>query len=347
VNGIYKPNTSDRLKGFDFALMDPALRVIDGGLSVVPGQKLLIVTDAKSMDLSKAIYYASRQQGAEATMFVLEYLGERPHLNLHPDIQHAFAQVEASIFVASALETEANMRRELLQSAANHKVRHAHMVGVTRRSMIHGMNTDPQHIANVAALVRGMLRPRSLLLACSAAGTSLEVKCDPSHRWAEHSGRIRRGRCENLPSGELVTCPADVNGVFVSDGCMSEVFDRPQRLLRDRPVTLQISDGYVREVRCDDADLANDLVAWMQCGPYYDRVGMVSLGTNIGMSDPCGEVICDQIIPGLHLSLGTTTPEKTGASWDTDGQLIFTSYNQDVDLDGRPFLRSGRYLNIR
>jgi hypothetical protein len=37
------------------------------------------------------------------------------------------------------------------------------------------------------------------------------------------------------------------------------------------------------------------------------------LGTIVGITEPIGELVCDQNLPGLHLSLGTTFPEMTGA----------------------------------
>ena len=128
---------------------------------------------------------------------------------------------------------------------------------------------------------------------------------------------------------------------------MSEAFGAREGLLKWKPVTLEIRDGYVRDVQCPHGPLARDIQLWLRSGRFFDRVGMVSLGINIGISEPIGEVICDQNIPGLHVSLGTTCTEETQADWDADGQLVLTSWNQDVDLDGRPLIRSGRYLNVR
>jgi leucyl aminopeptidase (aminopeptidase T) len=84
----------------------------------------------------------------------------------------------------------------------------------------------------------------------------------------------------------------------------------------------------------------------MQSGHSFDRIGMVSIGTNTGISEPTGEVICDQNIPGLHISLGSTCADETKASWEADGQLLFTACNQDVDLDGKPLIRAGRFSQM-
>lgn len=347
MNDPRKNTSSDRLKAVDFSLVESARRVIEGALSVVPGQKVLLVADEARLDLGSALLDACEQRNADATLLVLEYLQPRPHAALHPDILQHMARVEASVFIAGFVEGEAQMRRDFVGAAADRKLRHAHMVGVTKRAMLSGLGADPRRVANIASLVRGMLRPQSVLRVRSITGTDLEVSCDPHHRWAEHSGIIRRGMWENLPTGEIITSPANVNGVFVCDGSMSEVFGSREGLLKYKPVTFEIRDGYVRDVQCPHGPLARDVKAWLRGGRFFDRVGMASLGTNIGISDPIGEVICDQNIPGLHLSLGSTYPDETKAAWDADGQLVLTSSNQDVDLDGRPLIRSGRYLNVR
>ena len=347
MNDSRSHSSWSRLKAVDFSLVEAARRVVEGALSVVPGQRVLIVADEARLDLGNALLDACQQRNADATLLVLEYLQPRPHVDLHPDIRQHLTNCEASVFVAGFAEGEGPMRRDFVAVAADCKLRHAHMVGVTKRSMLTGLAADPRRVANVAGLVRGRLSSHSVLRVRSIEGTDLEVTCEPTHRWTEHSGIIRRGMWENLPTGEIITTPRDVNGVYVCNASMSEVFGAREGLLKWKPVTFEIRDGYVREVRSPHGPLSREVTAWIRSGRFFDRVGMVSLGTNIGISEAIGEVICDQNIPGLHLSLGTTCAEETNASWDADGQLVLTSCNQDVDLDGRPLIRSGRYLNVR
>ena len=336
-----------RLRAVDFSLVEAARRVVEGALSVVPSQRVLIVADEARLDLGNALVDACDQRGARAELLVMEYLRPRPHIALHPDIRALMAQVEASVFIAGFAEGEGAMRRELVGAAADYRLRHAHMVGVSKRAMLTGLSADPRRVANVASLVRTRLRGRSVLRVRSNEGTDLEITCDPAHRWAEHSGIIRRGMWENLPTGELITTPGNINGVYVCNGSMSEVFGSREGVLKYKSVTLELREGYVRDVQSPHGPLARAVRQWLRSGHFYDRVGMVSLGTNVGITEPIGEVICDQNAPGVHLSLGTTCASETLASWDADGQLVFTSWNQDVDLDGRPLIRSGRYLNVR
>ena len=61
---------------------------------------------------------------------------------------------------------------------------------------------------------------------------------------------------------------------------------------------------------------------------------------------PLGEIIHDENMPGVHLSLGETFQQRTGATWAAHGQLAFAAGELDVDLDGQPLVRHGRYVRF-
>jgi aminopeptidase len=192
--------------------------------------------------------------------------------------------------------------------------------------------------------VRTRLRPDSVLRLRSPAGSDLEVKLDPRNRWQERVGIIRPGRWENLPSGELFTCPADVSGVFVANASIGASVGAAAGVLARNPIRLEIKAGTCRSVTCSDRVLAGAVESALRSERNADRVGMLIIGTNVGIRDATGEVICDQNLPGLHIGFGATFPDQTGATWDAPTQLLGTATGADVDLDGAPLLRSGRYL---
>jgi leucyl aminopeptidase (aminopeptidase T) len=176
------------------------------------------------------------------------------------------------------------------------------------------------------------------------AGSDLEVKLDGRHRWQERVGVVRPGRWENLPAGELFTAPADVNGVFVADACIGGHFGASAGVLTGKPVRVEIRAGACKSVECADRALAQAVDGALHAESNGDRVGIVILGTNIGLREATGELMCDQNLPGLHLGFGATFPDQTGASWDSPTQISMTATRADVDLDGAPLLRQGRFL---
>ena len=333
-----------RLTAVDFEVVNAARRILQGSLGVVPGEHVVIVLDQARGDLAPALAEVATSLSARATFFVLEQLEPRPVRLLPKVIRDALAKAQASILLLGYEATEAPMRLELIKEVERLGLRHAHMVGVTRKSLLAGFTVDPVRVVDTARAVRIRLRPSSKLTLRSPAGSDLEVTLDPAYRWADHVGVIRPGRWENLPSGELMTAPADVHGVFVSDGSISSHIGQAAGLLATKPLRFEIDHGVVRSVSCRDLQLKQDVEAYIHQDPHAHRVGTVIIGTNVGITEPTGELVCDQNLPGLHLSLGTTFPEMTGAPTRTRVCLTMTGARGDVDLDGVRLIRNGRYM---
>lgn len=336
--------SAPRLDAVDYDLLAAARRVIEGALCLVPGDTVVIVSDAERAALSRALVEAATWAKTKALTFDLDDFGPAPLGGLPPEIEAALAGAQGSIFVARGLGTEIELRRQLVDLVARLGVRHAHMLGVTAKTMVAGLAVDPQRIAHLARSLRMRLRPSSEVVLKSSAGAELWVRLDGRYGWFESSGVIRPGRWLNLPSGELTTSPASVEGTFVCNASMSRVPGVDQESMIARPLRLKIEGQCVSEVSCADSDVAKAVEAFMRAGPNQNRVGIVSFGTNVGLYEPSGSLIVDQSLPGLHIALGAPAPELTGLEWRSVGQLVLTAHRADVDVDGNAVLRNGRYL---
>ncbi len=329
-----------------FDLVNAARRVIESALGVVRGERVAIIADVARQDLGVALADAARTVGAEAEVALLDRLGTRPLRVMPAALRAVLERAQASVLLVSFEEGEFAMRGEIIALVAELRLRHGHMVGVGRRGMLAGFSADQARIVDMTRAVRRRLRPDSLLRLRSTSGSELEVRLDPTCRWQERIGIVRTGGWENLPSGELFTCPADVNGVFVADGSLGGPIGAAAGGLARTPLRVEVKSGVCRSIRCTDRTIARQVEELFRSEPRGDRVGMVMLGTNVGMHEATGEMVCDQNLPGLHLGFGATFPAQTGASWNAATQLSMTCVNGDVDLDGAPLLRSGRYVII-
>ncbi len=333
-----------RLPEVDFDLANAARRVIETALGVVAGDRLLVVVDEARESLGASLAEVARGRGADAEVVVLERLGRRPMRSLPEAMRAELSRAHASVLLIGFDDAERPMRREFAELVTQLKLRHAHMVGVGRRSMMTAFTADPQRVVDATRAVRTRLRPDSVLRLRSPAGSDLVVKLDERCRWQERVGIVRPGRWENLPSGELFTCPADVSGVFVADASMGASIGAQAGVLSRTPVRVEIRASVCRGVQCVDRGLGGAVESLLRAERHGDRVGMVVLGTNVGMRDATGEVVSDQNMPGLHIAFGATFSDQTGASWDGPTQLPMAGSRADVDLDGVPLLREGRYL---
>ena len=333
-----------RIGPIDFALANAARRIIEGALGIVTGERVVLIVDAERRDLGATLLEVSRAVGADTELFELEICGPRPARRL-PDVLHAaLSRAQASLLLVGFEEGEIPMRIELTSLVKTLGLRHAHMVGVTRRSMLAGFSVDTSRILDATRAVRTRMRPDSVLRLRTPAGSDLEVKLGPAGRGAEHVGVIRPGRWENLPTGEIVTTPLGIDGVFVADASVGAHFGQAAGLLTDRPLRFEVEGGWMKAVRCVDLSLQRNVESFLRSEHNGARVGVVSLGTNVGIYAPSGDIMCDQNLPGLHLGFGSSFPDQTGASWNARSQLTVTCANADVDLDGVPLLRHGRYM---
>ncbi len=333
-----------RLSPGDFDLVNAARRILEGSLSLVPGETVLVIVDRARIDLIPPLSEVASLIRAKCDVVVLEDHGMRPFNALPKPIDDRVSEAQATVLLAGFVDGEHPMRLRLLERVRELGLRHAHMVGVTRRAMLAGFSVDPTRILDATRAVRMRLRPSSVLNARTSSGTDLTVKLNPAHRWAEHVGVIRPGRWENLPSGELMTSPQSVNGVFVCDASLGGSFGAAAGLLGRTPLRMEIEDNVVKSFHSGDGNVQRGIEQFIAQDRFSGHVGTIILGTNVGLLSPIGELVCDQNLPGLHISLGSTFSDVTGASPTTTTQLSLTSSGGDVDLDGAPLIRAGRYM---
>ena len=328
----------------DIDLANAARRIVERSLNVVRGDVVVLLTDRDHRELAHALEQVVAS--LEATGIVYE-LGDHEILPLRSvpgNIRESLRSAQASVYIAGVDTAEQSFRRELVDLVSQFKLRHGHMLGVTRRAMLTGFTVDPVRILDATRALRMRLRPDSRAVVRSRAGTDLTVQFGGRYRWVEQTGTIRPGRWENLPAGELATVPERVDGVFVADAALACARVLTNVPLQGAPIRFTIENSLVTNVACTDNNLRSEVENALRDDRHGSRVGTVIFGTNVGISEPTGELVCDQSMPGLHLSFGKTYASETGAEWDSNAQVVAAQAYVDIDLDGTALLRAGRYL---
>ncbi len=328
----------------DIDLANAARRVVERSLSVVRGDVVVIITDRKHRDLAYAFEQVVAALDANGVVYDLNDHESLPLRSLPPDIRELLMRAQASVYIAGVDTADPSFRRELIEVVVKAKLRHGHMLDVSRRAMLEGFTVDPVRILDATRAMRMRLRSDSKVVARSAGGTDMTVTFSDRYRWIEQTGAIRPGRWENLPSGQLVTVPGRVDGIFVADAALACARILTNLPLNGTPIRFTIENSLVTSVACTDTHLRSEVENALRDDRYGTRVGNVIFGTNIGISRPSGELVCDQTMPGLHLGFGTTHASETGAEWDSLAQVVAAQAFADIDLDGAPIMRAGRYL---
>jgi leucyl aminopeptidase (aminopeptidase T) len=334
--------------------MDPALAhaaqvLVQTALKLRPGGRVVVVEDAGSVLLGDAVAAATEVGGGWIKRARLDQLTSaggsgRPHKVVPDLLLLALHDADAGVFVASALPAELPMRQALLHVVRQRGLRHAHMPGISASSFVAGLRLDYAQVERLGARVLRRLKGARSLVTESPAGTSLRIELGPETKWFAQLGTLEPGQWGNLPAGAVYTSPADASGVFIVDASLGEFFGVREGLLRANPVRLVIDAGRVVDVDVRSPQLKRDLQAMLTVSPNSNRIGLASIGVNLGITTPVGDAMVDQNVPGLHIGIGDPAARSTGATWTAPTCFAACQASSRVLVDGDVIVEGGRIV---
>lgn len=340
-----KPATTVR-STIDFALMTPASRVMEELLVLRPNERIVIAHDGASAEIALAFEHAANEGRARTERIDLEQLAPRPWVRCPELALTAVRDAAATILALRYEDGEYDARHAFVTAAIAARARHVHMIGVSRRAFTASMTAPVARITELLDALKGAMRPTSRLSVRSAAGTNVEIEMAPHLRWFSNGSAVRAAHWINVPHGGLVTSPGSVNGVYVADASMGGASGARAGFLASRPIRMVLEGGRVKSVESRDRTLGAHVERFIAEAQGHERVGLLNLGANLGIVSSIGEILHDEHAPGVHLALGDSFGASTGATWSTHGQLSFAIAEADVDLDGVPLIRRGRYVRF-
>src|SRR5438067_3201847 len=226
-----------------------ALRVC---LQLRPNERITIITDEATRDIAAALQAEVEDVGSEHAVFVLENYDCRPLVNMPEVILDDLAQSHVSIFCAQSQRGELRSRMQMSDVVNQRRIRHAHMVNITRQIMLEGMRADFRAVDALSQRLIERARQARTITCTTPAGTDFKAEFSPSLKWLKTSGIITPDKWGNLPGGEIFTSPANTNGVFVVDGVVGDYLCQKYGDLQDTPLTIEVKGNRIRDLRCDD-----------------------------------------------------------------------------------------------
>ena len=316
------------------------------------GESVVIITDYITQHIASELRdVADRISPGNVTTFIMEHYGERPDDGSNPlqfpdEIAEALEGADVSFYAVTPKKGEGHsfalpMLQVVLVST---RLRHAHMPHINDEIMCTGMCADYREVQEISARVEGIVREAKHITVTTPAGTEFTAEFSPSLRWIILDGIIRPGRPDNLPAGEVATCPYNISeGVVVVDGILGDYFIEKFGLLENTPVTLEIQDARVRKISCVDDELLRELQEYTKQDANADRIGEFAIGTNIGVDRLIGNVLQDEKFPGVHVAMGHPFPELTGAGWESKAHIDAVLMNVTIDVEGYVIMRDGKF----
>lgn len=329
---------------YDPAYDKAAKNAIEVCLRVQPDEYAVLITDRETSQIAASLYFALHKAGAKVKTFVVEDYTERPMLTMPQVILDELEVAEVSIYCMQAQENELETRKQMMGVINRVKPRHAHMVNINHDIMLEGMQADFLAVDAISKKVFELAKTAKKIVAKSKGGTHIEATFSPELKWLKTSGIISREKWGNLPGGEVLTAPENVNGVYVVDGVVGDYLCAEYGDLKDTPLTIHIKDSRITKCECENKALLEEFIEYTHRDENSDRVGEFAIGTNIGVKDIRGLILQDEKIPGCHIAFGYPYCEHTGATWRSVTHIDVVGRAFDVWIDDLKIMEDSKFL---
>jgi leucyl aminopeptidase (aminopeptidase T) len=328
----------------DADLMPGAHNAIEVCLRVQPDERVTIITDQATREIAAALQAEVEEVGAEHSVFVLENYAPRPLTAMPQIILDDLAQSQVSIFAARPQPGELGSRMQVSDVVNKRRIRHAHMVNITPQIMCEGMRADFRAVDALSQRLVERARHAERIRCRTPHGTDFEAEFSPKLKWLKTSGIIMPEKWGNLPGGEIFTAPANTNGTFIVDGVVGDYLCSKYGDLHDTPLTIEVKDNRIVDLRCDHKELLEDFRAYTSTDENSNRVGEFAIGTNTALTHVIGNILQDEKIPGVHIAFGHPYAEHTGANWVSKTHIDCVGRDFDIWFDGEQVMKHGKFL---
>ncbi len=328
----------------DPELVPGARNAIVTCLRLKPEERMTIITDEASREISAALQQQIEGVGAEYSIFVLERHAERPLKGMPANILADLARSQVSVFCALTQTGELGSRIEMTSVVNKHKLRHGHMVNINRQIMLEGMRADFKAVDELSQRLIEKARQAERITCKTPHGTEFVGEFSPYLRWIKTSGIITVEKWGNLPGGEIFTSPFNTNGVFVVDGVVGDYLCQKYGDLKTAPLTIEVRDNRIVDLQCENAELLEEFRAYTSTDENSNRVGEFAIGTNTACRDVIGHILQDEKIPGIHIAFGHPYAEHTGQQWISKTHIDCVGRDFDVWFDNDKVMEGGKFM---
>src|SRR5687768_17101011 len=328
----------------DSELQPGARNAIRDCLRVKPEERITIITDEATREIAAALQCEVEEVGAEHSVFVLEEHADRPLLDMPRVVLDDLEHSQVSIFCAQTQRGELRSRMQMSAVVNRKRIRHGHMVNITRQIMLEGMRADFRAIDALSQRLVSRARMAERIKCRTPAGTDFEAEFSPALKWLKTSGIITPEKWGNLPGGEIFTSPANSRGIFVVDGVVGDYLCQKYGDIQVTPLRIEVENNRIVGLQCENKELLEEFRAYTTTDENSNRVGEFAVGTNTACTHVIGNILQDEKIPGIHIAFGHPYSEHTGADWVSKTHIDCVGRDFDIWFDGEKVMEGGKFL---
>lgn len=328
----------------DQELIPGARNAIRDCLRVKPEERVTIITDEETEEIATALQSEVEEVGAQHAVFVLERYAPRPLTGMPDVILEDLATSQVSIFCAQTQRGELTSRIQMTAVVNKHRLRHGHMVNITRQIMVEGMRANFLEVDKLSQRLVEKARMTQKVTCRTPMGTDYVAELSPKLKWLKTSGIITRDKWGNLPGGEIFTSPYNSNGVFVVDGVVGDYLCQKYGDIQATPLTIVVEENRIRSLDCENKELLEEFRAYTTTDENSNRVGEFAVGTNTACTHIIGNILQDEKIPGIHIAFGHPYAEHTGQTWLSKTHIDCVGRDFDIWFDDDQVMARGKFL---
>ncbi len=331
---------------FDKELSHGAFNAINTCLRLKPSERITIITDEESAEIAASLLSEVEKVGSPYSVFILEDYSGRPLKEMPQVILDDLATSQVSIFASFTQTGELGSRIQMTSVINKHKIRHGHMVNISKQIMLEGMRADFIAIDELSTRLVNKARKTKFIKATTKAGTDFIAEFSPKLNWIKTSGIISPDKWGNLPGGEIFTSPYNLNGLFVVDGVVGDYLCKKYGDIKDTPLRIEIIDSRIKKMWCDNIELLDEFTAYTMTDENSNRVGEFAIGTNIAVKNVIGNILQDEKIPGIHIAFGHPYAEHTGQDWISKTHIDCVGRDFNIWMDDDMIMKEGKFLEF-
>ncbi len=328
----------------DRELIPGARNAIRDCLRLKPEERITIITDEETQEIAAALQCEVEELGAEHAVFVLEHHAPRPLRDMPEIILEDLASSQVSIFCAQTQRGELGSRIQMTAVVNKHRLRHGHMVNISRQIMLEGMRADFLAVDSLSQRLVERARMTDKVICRTPGGTEYVAELSPKLKWLKTSGIITQEKWGNLPGGEIFTSPFTSHGVFIVDGVVGDYLCQKYGDIQATPLRIEIEENRITSLQCENDELLEEFRAYTSTDENSNRVGEFAVGTNTACTHIIGNILQDEKIPGIHIAFGHPYAEHTGQNWISKTHIDCVGRDFDIWFDNKKVMESGKFL---
>jgi aminopeptidase len=293
---------------------EAARNALECVLEVVPGERVIIVSDDDKVEVGKAFADGALASGLWTRLITLETSGEfRKEIPKHLLEILSAKKPELYINLLRGIREETPFRIRLIHMETRDKrSRLGHCPGVTLEMLTNGALalTGEEHkkMQNFAQSLIRKLSQAVTVEVTSPSGTKLLFSIKGRPFFTDTIIDWKEMKWMNLPTGEVIVAPVEdsLEGTLICDMAIGGI--GPLK----NPVEVTVKNGVVEETRSEDEDILRQINNTLETDEWAKVVGEFAFGINPKARFIEEFLEAEKILGTIHIAFGNNTDMPGG-----------------------------------